>query len=277
MRKLRLILIFGITKTVFLSSFWTVNAATVLDFEREGNAVQAFSAANIDLIDVVGLPASKMIVKGDYIVRVSSGLTFRIPASEVNVTLEPKDLGKISSLRFKTRRLNLNEVDSIAQAVYPSLGLPLDDYLIWFDELKNDKARGLHSQSLVSNYPAIALIFLKSFHPTEPAVAMFAFQWDEKSTKRRGTSESGNTVKGLDYNIPEILASVQSKEELAAPTVESLEILSSVLETKVKEPAEVAPVKIAEEAPEESTNWLLWLIGCLVVLGGLVVVARRKK
>lgn len=48
-------------------------------------------------------------------------------------------------------------------------------------------------------------------------------------------------------------------------------------ESEINKPAEVAPVEVAEEAPEESTNWLLWLIGVLVVLGGLVLVVRRKS
>jgi hypothetical protein len=38
-----------------------------------------------------------------------------------------------------------------------------------------------------------------------------------------------------------------------------------------------AEIELVEEAPEESTNWLLWLIGALVVLGGLVVIVRRKS
>jgi LPXTG-motif cell wall-anchored protein len=45
----------------------------------------------------------------------------------------------------------------------------------------------------------------------------------------------------------------------------------------IKETARVAPIEIIKEAPEESTNWLLWLIGALVVLGGLVMVVRRKN
>jgi hypothetical protein len=45
----------------------------------------------------------------------------------------------------------------------------------------------------------------------------------------------------------------------------------------IKETARVAPIEIIKEAPEESTNWLPWLIGALVVLGGLVMVVRRKN
>lgn len=48
-------------------------------------------------------------------------------------------------------------------------------------------------------------------------------------------------------------------------------------EPMTKETASVAPIEITEKTPEESTNWLLWLIGAMVVLSGLVIVIRRKN
>lgn len=44
-----------------------------------------------------------------------------------------------------------------------------------------------------------------------------------------------------------------------------------------KEPAEVAPVEVVEETPEQSSQWWLWLVGALVVIGGLGLVLRRKS
>ena len=57
----------------------------------------------------------------------------------------------------------------------------------------------------------------------------------------------------------------------ASPLVEKAIEEAVSFESEVNEPSEVALIEIAEEAPEESTNWLLWLIGALAVLGGLVV------
>lgn len=48
-------------------------------------------------------------------------------------------------------------------------------------------------------------------------------------------------------------------------------------EAEVKEPTKVKPVEAAEETHEESSQWWLWLIGALVVLGGAVLVVRRKN
>lgn len=52
---------------------------------------------------------------------------------------------------------------------------------------------------------------------------------------------------------------------------------ASAVTSELEDSAKVAPRKVAEEAPKESTNWLLWLIGVLVVFGGLAVVVRRKS
>ena len=61
-----------------------------------------------------------------------------------------------------------------------------------------------------------------------------------------------------------------------AEVVETTEELPTV-EPEVKEPAEVKAVEVAEETPEESSQWWFWLVGTLVVLGGLAVVVRRKS
>lgn len=260
---------------VFIRFLTNLNATTILDFEKYGNTIQVFSEANVKLVDVSGLSTIKIAKEGDYVVRTPSNLVFHILASEVNINLEPQDLSKISSLRFKTRRLKLNEVDAIAQALYPKLSLPLKDYLKWFEELKNNRARGLHSQSLVSNYPAISLVFLKSFHPTEPAVAMFAFQWDEKSTKRRGTAVETNTITNLEFDVPEILASVEKMDDeplskvSASPTAE---VVKTVEETTTNESAtEISFPENPAEASEKAFNWWIWLIS-LLVLGGIILV-----
>lgn len=43
------------------------------------------------------------------------------------------------------------------------------------------------------------------------------------------------------------------------------------------EPAEVETPKPSEEPAEQSSNWWLWLIGAVVVVGGIALVVRRKS
>lgn len=62
----------------------------------------------------------------------------------------------------------------------------------------------------------------------------------------------------------------------SSAAVETMEEIS-MAETRVKEPAEVKLVEVAEETPEQPSQWWLWLVGVLVVLGGLALVVRRKS
>ena len=87
-----------------------------------------------------------------------------------------------------------------------------------------------------------------------------------KRLELRGKSSPVPLIKEPAVEIPTPPAAVvETTEEL--PTVEN----------EIKEPAEVKPVEVTEETSEESSQWWLWLIGALVVLGGLAVVVRRKS
>lgn len=61
-----------------------------------------------------------------------------------------------------------------------------------------------------------------------------------------------------------------------AATVETTEELQTV-KPEVKEAAKVKPVEVAEETSEQSSQWWLWLVGALVVVGGLGLALRRKS
>ena len=66
----------------------------------------------------------------------------------------------------------------------------------------------------------------------------------------------------VGFEVPEI---IQSVEEITPP------------EPTNDRPVEVSTSKPAEHPEEKSSNWWLWLIGLLVVIGGLAVVVRRKS
>ncbi|WPJ97011.1 ankyrin repeat domain-containing protein [Coraliomargarita algicola] len=59
-------------------------------------------------------------------------------------------------------------------------------------------------------------------------------------------------------------------------TVEAIEELPTV-ESEVKELTEIIPVEVSEETSEQSSNWWLWLVGLLVVVGGIGLVVRLKS
>jgi hypothetical protein len=65
----------------------------------------------------------------------------------------------------------------------------------------------------------------------------------------------------------------------AAPATELVQVVKEVTppELAKEELAEPTSIEIVEETPEQSSNWWLWLIGLLVVVGGLALVLRRKS
>lgn len=52
---------------------------------------------------------------------------------------------------------------------------------------------------------------------------------------------------------------------------------SSLPKPEVKEPAEVRSVEVVEETPEQSSQWWLWLVGTLVIFGGLGWILCHKR
>jgi len=59
------------------------------------------------------------------------------------------------------------------------------------------------------------------------------------------------------------------------PTREELEEIEEV--ASPEEPVEVVVAEPIEEDVEQSSNWWLWLIGALVVVGGLGLAIGRKN
>lgn len=53
--------------------------------------------------------------------------------------------------------------------------------------------------------------------------------------------------------------------------------ISVAMEVEPKGPAEVAPVKVVTESPEQPSQWWLWFVGGLVVADGLGLALRRKN
>lgn len=89
----------------------------------------------------------------------------------------------------------------------------------------------------------------------------------------------GDAIPGIAFGESSSVEQPASEVPSTPASPEVVEIASEPLavESAVNEPVQVAPVEVIGETPEEATNWLLWLIGALVVLGGLAVVVRRKS
>ena len=64
----------------------------------------------------------------------------------------------------------------------------------------------------------------------------------------------------------------------SADAVEVMETFQSIEEiTPPEEAPEVVTAEPVEDPAEKASNWWLWLIGAVVVVGGIGLVARRKS
>ena len=96
--------------------------------------------------------------------------------------------------------------------------------------------------------------------------------------------EEGGPSTGRGYKIKRILDEMYTLagSEAAArddlkPNIDSTIKESASPELTIEEPAEVATSDPSEESTEQSSNWWLWLIGAIVIVGGLGLVLRRKS
>ena len=68
-------------------------------------------------------------------------------------------------------------------------------------------------------------------------------------------------------------------QEAPVITTEEVELIEEVTtpEPAIEESAEVVATEPIKEDVEQSSNWWLWLVGLLVVVGGIALAIRRKS
>ena len=100
------------------------------------------------------------------------------------------------------------------------------------------------------------------------------FEWPEKRRKAWRTWWAENAHK-YGATSEEIAFAKQAIDDGASVAVPVVVEVAQVIKSKDRKPAEAH--KIDRESPEQSSQWWLWLVGALVVVGGLGLVLRRKS
>ena len=84
-------------------------------------------------------------------------------------------------------------------------------------------------------------------------------------------------IEALEYAIFSVSKGLRKEAETASlSSIESIEEITTPEPAIEEEPAEVVVAEAIEEDVEQSSNWLLWLIGAVVVVGGIFVLRSRK-
>ena len=147
--------------------------------------------------------------------------------------------------------------------------------LLLSDEIRNyefDSGRIWEVPS--ASYPAEALSKMIEGFPYPPKHGAGFWSIEEIKNIREFMNSLSGEWPIIDYR-DDLRKTEVAEQKMAEPEIAVSPVVAEVTEeTIASEPQVNEP---AEEAPEESTNWLLWLIGVLVVFVGLAVVVRRKN
>jgi len=95
------------------------------------------------------------------------------------------------------------------------------------------------------------------------------------------SEERFDDVKPINISLTNKVVA-QDFESLADPAIkvpDASEIIKEAAtpEPAIEEPAEMVAAKPIEEEVEQSSNWWLWLIGAVIVVGGVGLAVRRKN
>ena len=264
------------TTTSLLILFWLSGISlfaqsTVLDFSTE-RRLEILHESGLESVDFgassrIGLPA------GSYEILLSSDNVFKLEVVGGYITPEFNDDSNVSKLVFRTRALTMLEAMALADAFHEAFDLPKKGLSEWVEPFNQGGVfSGSYSIGSDENYPAMGMKLLSAYSRETPIIIQYTYTWHSMLMKRRGVSPETNTVNQLSYNMPEILASLQHEPVvLGVSTGPIVEVV--VEEVAASEQVVAEPM---EEPVEERSNWWLWLIGLLVVVGGVFAVRSRK-
>lgn len=253
----------------------------LLDFSK-GDSMDVINNSEVSLRDLE-LEDLYATPRGQYEIHLDNANRFIIPADRGQLRIEMEKEEEVRNLELITPILSIQETYALSDFFHEQFGLSSELFYEWAQPAEKHKfPRGFYGKTFTKNYPTIGMSVHSSFNKNKPFFIQFQFSWDNWLHKSRGTSVESNQLQGFTFDVPRILESV--KAEVSEPAVvEEPEPASEPKEIyEETNPVEVIfdEVEIPEpsEKPEEQTSqWWLWLVGALVVLGGLAVVVRRKS
>jgi hypothetical protein len=277
-------------------SLSAVEKEYTIDFS-ESFSMDAFARAGVplEIPPSVAKEPNRRTLPNDtrYVFKLPSSNTFVFEAHMGHIAFAYKDEGSAGRIVLYGNKpqyhLTTEESLSVLERFHETFEIPKEPLYEWFKPIQNGQLASSFYQAIAKKqYPEVALELANSFFEDKPVFLVFYLDFDEKTLRKRGVSAKTNKVTNLTFDVPAIIESVraQSAPAIAADPIEEPAAVSRTAaqepteEAEVKAAAETLSVKVAQEAPEESTNWLLWLlwlIGALVVLGGLALVVRRKN
>ena len=253
----------------------------VLDFS-EGDSADVVFDSELETRDL-GIEFSHALPSGTYEVVLDRNNRFIIPVDRGRLRVENDNKEEVSKIELLLPILSLEKGDELIKTFHRSFGLSLEKFNQWSQPIREYKyPSDFYTSGLGENYPEISMSVRTSFNKDIPYLVGITFGWNNWFHQSRGTSAESNKLEDFTFDVPKILESVKS--DVSEPGLaESSELTTEADEIyEEREPVEVIfdeveKPELSEEPVEESSQSWLWLIGLLVVIGGLAVVVRRKS
>jgi len=282
---------------VFLAlvSFGAARSEYTIDF-TESFSMDAFSRANVPLEIPLSVvqdrdPGRRWLPeKARYVFKLPSSNTLTFEANRGHIVLAHKDPANAGRLvlygNASEYYLSAEEAYTVLGEFHESFGISSANLDTWFEPIRNGElASSFYQATTQKNYPKITVEAANSFSEEAPVFLNLFISFDQKSFKRLGLSAETNDVESINFDIPEIIDSVRSKavdvELVSTPPVEVPPVAEVTEEVTAPEPATEEPVEVVaarpiEEDGEQPSNWWLWLIGVVIVVGSAFVLRSRK-
>lgn len=257
-----------------------------LDFSDGDHSLSVFEEAGVELKPFSGIRYLRTIDSGTYRILLPGNITYVLDVDRGEVRSGLDEEGFAITTKLMTSRLSLEAVKKLSYTFHERFGLQTDKLDEWFVKLENGEAYSVYDGGgLDYNFPFLSMSLRTTFGEAQPAFATFSISWDQKFSKKSGRTLSSNQELNVSYDMPELLKSVPEFTEVPEvepvivkvgqpkPVIEEVTAPEPAIE---EEPAEVVVAEPIEEDVEQSSDWWLWLIGVVVVVGVVSLAIRRK-
>lgn len=257
-----------------------------LDFSGGDHSFSVFERAGVELKPFEGIRYLRTIDGGTYRIFLPGKIEYLLEIERGEVRNHLDREGYVNTLKLITSHLSLEASKKLAYAFHQQFNLNESDLEEWFERLESGDAYSRYGKGGVGNhYPRMGMGLRTTFGKELPAFAIFSISWDESFSKRWGTSIENNKQRDISFNMPELLKGIPEFTEVTevepvivkVVTPEAVIDEGSASEPGSQEPDEVAVTEQTEELIKRTSYWWLWLVGAVIVVGGIRLAIRKKN
>ena len=275
-------------KLLVLSLIFSSNVCAqikTLDFSNGNHSFAVFEEGGVELKPFEGIRFLRTIPAGTYKFIIPGQIEYILQINRGEVYNHLKKEGYANSISLFTDFLSLEAAKKLSYAFHEQFGLDTKELDNWFIKLEAGEAYSMYGKGGVGNhYPRLGMALRTTFGKKQPAFAIYSISWDEKFSKRWGTSLENNKELNIVYDMSKLLEGVPEFTEVEevepvivkVSNLQSLIPQSSASKSAIEESADVETAETPEKPIEKPSRWWLWLLGVPVVILVLRRVSRRK-